>query len=1328
MKQCVMRGTHRLFALLLCAAMLLMMLPLSAKAVSQSEISKVLGYYSGGTKSSTLEYDCGNGVTGGGEKSYLTIVTDTSASNFSSFQTKLKNAGYTVQTERKVSSNASDDNSFGSYLAPDGSYRVYAYHFPGYKETRIIVDTEQRTVNGFTYEPQAGVSVEPKYVLWGLPMSINGYGAGEKVSPDHFDQRNCGAMVVIRMPDNSLFIHDGGDVQQWNDEACDEFVRFCRELTGISSGKMVINTWFLSHAHVDHFQGFYRLMNKKHGDFELKNIMYNIDVERSKANYDLTGVLGMLRGFYPDVQYYKPHTGELLDIAGVKLDVIYAHEDRYLPNSSNKLIVDTDNQGGTYRSDMYKSSGASDFNDTSTVLKVIFPNGVSSIIYADMNLAETVLLKVYPDSVLKTDIMMVPHHGHNTHTELVNKADSRVYLYTQHKGAVYGPDNDVSTLDIYGTYRESVRDKFIAMFPGMYVPAGTENVDYDIFWAGNETVTIDVNKLGKSASNYYTTQPAMSFAYTGWGILDESSDPVLPADVLVGVSDPVTEDAVQTTTNTNRFNPVDSGALADNARYVIMHKQSGNIMSYDAVAVTPGRPNKATSLYQVTTTPLDSTASNIYYLNEKGVYIAHSNRANAMWILNQEGTATDAELSDGSGDGGVGPWFGGKAYGEVWLNKGNATEWNSDGSKGEGRNGVYWNAVYGEDNASTPTQYRYLDPRYADEEWVTTSAPTGTDSSNPKKRYIIEDLGNGEFLVYWSSVSGNTVGFLTCDENGNWGVKKFTDGTDDFDPAVPGKNSEELEALKLKFYQYKVFTDVKSISFNGPKEFNVIRDASAELLLGCIQENIVLKDMNRWEMGVECSGTTPRIGYYYLKFDSAYPTEGKNQYKVNVLYRNDDNTDTMITSLSVNMVDQTLEFAGKTSYTATEGDEKETIVAQIVNDITVTSTVGSVDMGYRSHEVEYSAVPSAGCYWLEFSPEYDPELAGEASYDVYVNYRQFGGEDVLVKTLNLTVESDAAGTIDVKSASLNFEDEILVNLYFITTDLNATEMGLLTWSKDPGEGTIDNAEQIYVGAEYDEETDRYMVQTDGIAAKKMGDDIYMRVYAKTRRSIVYSKVVTYSPKKYAMSRLEKSTSETMKALCVAMLNYGAAAQKYFGYKTDSLANADLSQAQRSLVAPYDSSLFAGAQSALPAKARNFPKTDGFSKRTATVSFEGAFAINYYFTPSLEVDGDVMFYYWNAEDYARPDVLTIENVTGVESMVPSGDGRYWMEISGIAAKQLDDTFYVAAIYTDTEGVGHCTGIVSYSLSKYCINNAEGDMGELAQATAMYGYYAKTYLAA
>jgi hypothetical protein len=77
---------------LLSIVMLLPMIlaPVSAApsgTVSQTEISKVLSYYSGGTKSSTMEYDCGNSVTGGGEKSYLTVVTKTTAAHFTSFQT-----------------------------------------------------------------------------------------------------------------------------------------------------------------------------------------------------------------------------------------------------------------------------------------------------------------------------------------------------------------------------------------------------------------------------------------------------------------------------------------------------------------------------------------------------------------------------------------------------------------------------------------------------------------------------------------------------------------------------------------------------------------------------------------------------------------------------------------------------------------------------------------------------------------------------------------------------------------------------------------------------------------------------------------------------------------------------------------------------------------------------------------------------------------------------------------------------------------------------------------------------------------------------------------
>jgi hypothetical protein len=72
-----------------------------------------------------------------------------------------------------------------------------------------------------------------------------------------------------------------------------------------------------------------------------------------------------------------------------------------------------------------------------------------------------------------------------------------------------------------------------------------------------------------------------------------------------------------------------------------------------------------------------------------------------------------------------------------------------------------------------------------------------------------------------------------------------------------------------------------------------------------------------------------------------------------------------------------------------------------------------------------------------------------------------------------------------------------------------------------------------------------------------------------------------------------------------------------------------------------------------------------------------------------------------------------------------NGFYWQQVAGIAAKNLDKTYYVAAVYTDANGATHCTGVIPYSLSLYCMNSANGKMGELAQATAMYGYYADQY---
>ena len=175
----------------------------------------------------------------------------------------------------------------------------------------------------------------------------------------------------------------------------------------------------------------------------------------------------------------------------------------------------------------------------------------------------------------------------------------------------------------------------------------------------------------------------------------------------------------------------------------------------------------------------------------------------------------------------------------------------------------------------------------------------------------------------------------------------------------------------------------------------------------------------------------------------------------------------------------------------------------------------------------------------------------------------------------------------------------------------------------------------------------YSCTTNGITAKQMGDTRYYCAYAKLPDgSYTYSPIYEYSPKKYALSRLANSTDEKLKALCVAMLNYGAAAQAYFGYRTDELMNESLTDEQKALVVSYDPTLFAGAIPADSAKTGSFVQTDiGFSSRSATVSFDGAFAINYYLQPNAVPDGEITFYYWTALDYGKATTLTAENAAG-----------------------------------------------------------------------------------
>lgn len=334
-------------------------------------------------------------------------------------------------------------------------------------------------------------------------------------------------------------------------------------------------------------------------------------------------------------------------------------------------------------------------------------------------------------------------------------------------------------------------------------------------------------------------------------------------------------------------------------------------------------------------------------------------------------------------------------------------------------------------------------------------------------------------------------------------------------------------------------------------------------------------------------------------------------------------------------------------------------------------------------------------------------------------------------TLSYTkpVEEVVIPTITPKYPSLSFEGEVFYNVYFAVSNignLTTDDFGLLTWSAAPADGTIENATNVIPGSKIS--GNYYCVRSQGIPAKNLADTLYFKVYAKlSDGTYVYSGLYNYSAKAYTVDRLANSTNAKLKSLCVAMLNYGAAAQTHFAYKAYNLMNASLTAEEKALVSAYSADMIAALGAVDSSKNGTLSAYSGYSKRYPSVTFEGAFGISYYFTPSNTMDGDLNLYYWTAADYINATTLSPNNATGKLTMEAAGTGAYKATVSGIAAKEIDSTIYVVGIYF-SGGTMHCTGVLPYSLGAYCqdrIANGGDTMKAFATATAVYGYYAKQY---
>ena len=166
------------------------------------------------------------------------------------------------------------------------------------------------------------------------------------------------------------------------------------------------------------------------------------------------------------------------------------------------------------------------------------------------------------------------------------------------------------------------------------------------------------------------------------------------------------------------------------------------------------------------------------------------------------------------------------------------------------------------------------------------------------------------------------------------------------------------------------------------------------------------------------------------------------------------------------------------------------------------------------------------------------------------------GYEIVQNTDNTYGVEKAAGKFEFYGSTVNLGSSLAMKFYIDDVNISGTdyyavidhymETGVESkkvlfeqWSKDPN--------------------GYYIIQYSDIAAKQIGDTIEITIFDGNGIQVSVKRIDGI--KAYAMRSLTNSKSELNTTL-VDMLNYGAAAQLQFNYKTSELANADLTDAQK----------------------------------------------------------------------------------------------------------------------------------------------------------------------
>jgi len=369
----------------------------------EDAISEFINFVSENTKDGRLEIPLNYIAVGTKSHSKFTIVTDDIPSpiGFVSCQFSDCDDGYQQATLNGCTKSTYDEYKKTLTSAGFTEYAISnlgGTEYATYQKGEITVHTYFTMHNGqmriigaknallpSTEQVNYTKICEPTFTLMGLEKGGSNGGLG----------------CIIGLPDGTFIIVDGG--HKTSAESDDIANTLCK-LSG-KTKDIVIRAWVFTHAHSDHIGAFiaFSPTYADAGIFTIENfIFYGCDTEEQNQ-YSSSGSFlstkNTINTYWPSANVYKCLTGQIFHFPGCDMEVLYTMSD-FLPTivgEEDMPDIDKNKVDGNIKTAVFR----------------FFIEEQSVLVTGDTTKLNIDEMCARYGSYLKSDIMTVPHHGHN---------------------------------------------------------------------------------------------------------------------------------------------------------------------------------------------------------------------------------------------------------------------------------------------------------------------------------------------------------------------------------------------------------------------------------------------------------------------------------------------------------------------------------------------------------------------------------------------------------------------------------------------------------------------------------------------------------------------------------------------------------------------------------------------------------------------------------------------------------------------------------------------------------------------------------------------------